>query len=139
MRKIILACFIAIASFLTVLIPAMAGPLDINEQEGFAPGEEISEAFGQGGSRTLTPTQLTVRIINIALSFLGILLVIFLLYAGFLWMTAAGDESKVEKAMSIIKNSIIGLVIIFAAWSITYFVIQKLDESTGGSYNVRII
>jgi hypothetical protein len=144
MKKIaILTLSLGILFSTALLIPtstALAAPLDISEQEGFGSGGEIPEAFGQSGSsQPKTPAQVIVRIINILLSFIGLLLVIFLIYAGFLWMTAAGDESKVEKAMGIIKNSIIGLVIILAAWSISYFVIQKLDEATGGSKNVRIV
>lgn len=137
MKKIILSLVLSLAAFFSILTPVMAGPLDINQQEGFGAGGEIPDAFGQS-NKPQTPTQLAVRIINIALSFLGILLVVFLLYAGFIWMTAAGDEGKVEKAMGIIKTSVIGLIIIFAAWSISYFVIQNLDETTGGSKNVRI-
>jgi type IV secretory pathway VirB2 component (pilin) len=128
--------------FLFLLIPTaqvMAGPLEIDEQEGFGRGGEIPSAFGESGKDPQTPTEMARRIINIILGFLGLLTVCFLLYAGFVWMTAAGDSGKTEKAMGIIKTCIIGLVIIFAAWSISYFVITKIDESSGGSKNIRII
>ena len=66
------------------------------------------------------------RIVSILLSFSGVLLLGLLLYGGFLWMTAGGDKTKVEKATSTIKNAIIGLVIIGAAYSITNFVLEQL-------------
>jgi len=47
-----------------------------------------------------------------------------------LWLTAAGEESKVEKAMGILKTAVIGLVIILAAYSITYFVLDKIFAAT---------
>src|SRR3989338_1313164 len=39
-----------------------------------------------------------VRIINFFLSLLGTILIVLIFYAGFLWMTAAGNEEQVEKA-----------------------------------------
>jgi len=65
-------------------------------------------------------------IINVALGFLGILLLFYMLYAGFLWMTAGGDTKKVDNAQAIIKNSIIGLLIIVAAYAISNFVLGSL-------------
>ncbi len=36
-------------------------------------------------------------IIQLALSVLGVLFVVFMIYAGYLWLTAAGNEQKVAK------------------------------------------
>jgi amino acid transporter len=71
-------------------------------------------------------TTIVGNIINIALGFLGILLLAYLLYAGFLWMTAGGDEGQVKKAKETIQRAIIGLVIIAAAFAISNFVLQAL-------------
>ncbi|MEK7072567.1 MAG: hypothetical protein AAB969_03285, partial [Patescibacteria group bacterium] len=51
------------------------------------------------------------KIIQIFLGFLGVIAVVLIIYAGFLWMTAGGDSGKVDKAKSYIKNAIIGIVI----------------------------
>lgn len=48
------------------------------------------------------------------------------IYAGILWMTAAGNEEKVTQATDIIKASIIGLFITMAAYAITTFVASKV-------------
>ncbi len=72
-------------------------------------------------------------IINVALSITGSLLVIYLIYAGFLWMTAEGDTKKVDKAREIIKQSLIGLVIIVAAYAISSYVILKLAGTIGNA------
>jgi hypothetical protein len=71
------------------------------------------------------------NIINVALSITGSLLVIYLIYAGFLWMTAEGDTKKVDKAREIIKQSLIGLVIIVAAYAISNYVVLKLAGTIG--------
>jgi len=67
------------------------------------------------------------------LSLLSIIFIVLLLYAGFNWMTASGDEQKVEKAKDTITKAVIGLVIIIAAFSITYFVFNALPYGTGSS------
>ena len=68
------------------------------------------------------------------LTLLGIIFLILMLYGGFLWMTAGGEEEQVKKALSIIRNAIIGLVIIVAAYAITEFVFGAFGKgsSTGG-------
>lgn len=71
------------------------------------------------------------RIIQIFLGFLGILAVVLIIYAGFLWMTAGGDSAKVDKAKDYIKNAIIGIVIILAAYIITSYVLTQIGETLG--------
>lgn len=58
------------------------------------------------------------------LSLIGIVFIIFIIYAGYLWMTASGNEQKVDKSKEILKQSIIGLIVIVGAYAIAYFVIQ---------------
>lgn len=70
-------------------------------------------------------------IINIILGFLGIIAIIIVLYGGFKWMTAAGNEEQVGEAKKIIIAGIVGLAIIFAAYSIASFVVTQLATATG--------
>lgn len=62
------------------------------------------------------------QIISFVLSFVGVLFLGLIIYAGLLWMTAQGNEQKVEKAKDLLVNSVIGLIIVFAAYAITAFV-----------------
>ncbi|MFA6215835.1 MAG: hypothetical protein WC768_04680 [Patescibacteria group bacterium] len=71
-------------------------------------------------------------IIKIFLSFLGVLYVILIIYAGFLWMTSAGNEEKITKAKKIMTSAFIGLAIILAAYALTYYVIDNLLIATKG-------
>ncbi len=68
-------------------------------------------------------------VIEAFLSLLGIIFVILIVYAGFSWMTANGDEAKVTKAKDTIQRAVIGLVIIVSAYAITYFVFNNLLTS----------
>ena len=57
--------------------------------------------------------------ISAVVSFIGIILLCLIIYGGYLWMVAAGNESQIDKAKDIIKNSIIGVIIILCAYAIT--------------------
>ncbi len=67
------------------------------------------------------------NIIKAALSFLGVIFLILMIYGGFLWMTAKGNEEEVTKAKNLINAAIIGLIIVVSAYAISYFVIKNLS------------
>ena len=90
-----------------------------------------SAAVGYGTQRPELPA-IVAGLINVALTLLGSLLLVYLIYGGFLWMTAGGDEKKVDKARSLIKNAIIGVVIVAAAYAISSYVINELTRVTTG-------
>ena len=81
-----------------------------------------------GGANT-DPAAIVGNIISIVLGALGVVFLILTIYAGFLWMTAAGNDSQVKQAKSIIVTAVIGLVIILAAYSITSFVVDNLSQA----------
>ena len=62
------------------------------------------------------------QIVGVALSFVGVLFLILMIYAGVTWMTAQGNDQQVSKAKSLLINATIGLVIVFAAYAITSFI-----------------
>lgn len=70
-------------------------------------------------------------VITTVLSFLGVVFLVLIIYSGFLWMTAGGNEEKITKSKNIIKNATIGLAVVMAAYLITTFVISQLAEQTG--------
>jgi hypothetical protein len=105
----------------------------------FAARAQGSDSFAgrvlDGATRASDPSGLTTadslevvigNVIAAALSLVGVLLVLIMIYAGFTWMTAGGSEEKIKTARSWIMNSIIGLVIVFAAYAIVRFVLLQL-------------
>ncbi len=70
-------------------------------------------------------------LINVLLGLLGIIFLVLTIYAGFLWMTAGGDEKKVAKAKGILVTAVIGLVILLSAYAISTFVLDQLITATG--------
>lgn len=78
-------------------------------------------------------SNLITSIITLIMGFLGIIAVLIMLWGGFIWMTAGGEQDKVDKAKKLIVSGIIGLVIIFAAYAIASFVISNLKGFTGAT------
>lgn len=82
-----------------------------------------------------TKTNLTLviaEIIKIFLSLLGIIFIILMIYAGYLWMTAGGNDEQVAKSKMIIRNCLIGLMIALSAYAITYYVTENIIGVTQG-------
>lgn len=76
-----------------------------------------------------------VAVLNVFLSLLVLVMVILILYGGYLWMTARGNESQVDDAKNTIRNAIYGVVIILAAGAITNFVVVGVFEALIGENN----
>lgn len=72
--------------------------------------------------KVTTITERAGQYMGVAISFLGVLFLIYAIYGGYLWMTAQGDAKKVEEAKDIITRAVIGLIIIVSAYAITVFV-----------------
>lgn len=84
-----------------------------------------------GSLSSADPRVIIGRIIQIALGFLGVIAVALCMYAGFLWMSSGGDEEKITKAKTILRNAVIGLVIIMSSWGIATYILSRLAEATG--------
>lgn len=67
------------------------------------------------------------KVIRVALSMVGVLFLALTVYAGILWMTASGNEEKVETAIKILRSAAVGLVILLAAYGITALVLAGVS------------
>lgn len=110
---------------------------------GMHPALAQQTAFQQFGEASTLPQDsiaiIIARIIRIALSLIGIIFVILIIYAGFLWMTAGGKPDPIEKAKKIIKQGVIGLAIIFSAYSIASWILHRLLEAAYESSTTSIV
>jgi len=76
------------------------------------------------------PREIAAEVINVILGFLGIVAVIIILAGGFKWMTAGGNQDKVDEAKKLMAAGAIGLVIVLAAFGIARFLISSLMGAT---------
>ncbi len=77
---------------------------------------------------SLQPRETAVGIINLILSFLGLVAVVIVLIGGFKWMTAGGSEEKVGAAKKLLIGGLVGLVIVLLAWGITTWIIDTIPD-----------
>ena len=123
--KYLVFSFVILFSFLAFVPKTLA--LDLG-------GTILNDAGKKAGyDQSTTDTTLSKNIgviINIALSVTGVLFTVLMVYAGYTWMIARGDDTKIDKAKKVITASIIGLIITLAAYSISNFVIPRILDKT---------
>jgi len=79
------------------------------------------------------PSYVAAQVVSTLLTYMGVLFIILIIYSGVLTMLAAGNEEKIEKSNKIRRSAVIGLLIVIAAYSITWFVTRMLISSTVAS------
>jgi len=82
------------------------------------PYEQVTEESGV--------SNIAGAVIQAALALIGVIFLALMLYAGYHWMTARGEEEKVEKAKDTITRAIIGLIIVVGAYAIWIFILNQL-------------
>ncbi len=116
-----------LAVFAYTALPTAVRAQDVTSDELLP--QEVGEVIGTG---TEDIRIIIARLIRAAFGFLGVIAVLIILYAGFLWMTAAGEVDKVDRAKKTLISAIVGLVILLSAFGITSFVISRLLEAGTG-------
>ena len=114
-------------------LPVLLLPVAASAQLSGALTNLDSVAEGIGGDSSVELPELIGNITAVLLSVLGIIFVVLVVYAGFLYLTAAGDDENVKKAKKLLGQGVVGLVIIIAAYAITDFVIGSLVDVSSTS------
>lgn len=68
--------------------------------------------------------QVILRIINYVLAIVGVIALAYLVYGGFMYITSAGNEDRIEVAKGILINAVFGIVVIGVAAALVNFVIR---------------
>lgn len=126
---------IHISLFLVLCLPFLLSPVAVSAL-GLGDAQEQLEAAGGAAYGEGAETSLEVvigNIINTLLSISGVIFLVLMVYGGYLWMTARGEEKTVEKAKNVIWSGIIGIIIVALSYGITYFVINALLNSGSGT------
>lgn len=136
MKKTIILILVLILFNLIVLFNVTPVKADIDIVSPYA--EQVKNADVLAGAAGLDTSVRIGGVISAVirgfLGLLGIIFIVLMVYAGYIWMTAAGNEDDIKKSKNLIKAAIIGLIIIIAAYSLTYFVFEALSKSgIGGS------
>ncbi|MCD6110004.1 PKD domain-containing protein [bacterium] len=71
-----------------------------------------------------------VNVVNFVLGFLGLVAVIMVIYGGYLYVTAAGEEENTTKGKKSVSYAMIGIVIILVSFALVNTVIKGVGKGT---------
>lgn len=125
MRKLLVTGMLSLSLFVPFAAHAVIAVSDTGLDA--TAGEAQYTTTDQGGNIAVFIGNYIIKPI---LGIVGLVFLVLTLYAGILWMTAAGNTDMIKKAKDILVNSIIGIVIIAAAYAITEAIFNAL---TAGS------
>lgn len=128
MFKILKNCFIFFVFLFILTVPLFVVTADdqygLNTTAGQAftgnPGASKSD-LGSSGIITSLPVAIG-RFVGAGLAFIGVVFLVLMIYGGFIWMVARGNEQDVEKAKGLIEAAVIGLIIVMSAYAITSYI-----------------
>lgn len=86
------------------------------------------------GSGAVSISTILTRVVNFILLIAGGLAVIYLIYSGILYITAAGNPDAAKKGQQGVINAIIGIVIIMLA-----FFLVRAATTLGSNVNTGVI
>ena len=127
MQKFLFSVIITILFILSISAFCEAKP-NIGEGTGIV-GNTAGYDTKNVDETTLSAT--VGKVIEAILAMVGTIFFVLTVYAGILWMTAAGKDEQVEKATKIFQTSIIGLIVIVGAYSITHYVLKAVFSVSG--------
>ena len=119
-------------SILVILILILIFPYFVFGQTMKGGLQELGQASGYqtSGISETTVSEIAGIAVKTFLSILGIIFIVLMLYGGYLWMTASGNEEQLTKAKELIQAAVIGLIIIVAAYAISFFIFNWLTPRT---------
>ena len=94
--------------------------------------DSLDDASLEAGYKkdAVSPTVIVGNVIGIVLSFLGIIFLAYMVWAGYNWMTAGGSTEKVKEAQGTIQRAIIGLIVVLSAYALSTFVLNEVLKAT---------
>ena len=88
--------------------------------------------------RSADARDIVVGIINAALTLFAIAFTILIIYGGWLWMSAAGNQDNVDKAKKTLQWATIGIAVVLLSWTISIFVAGALLEASGNATGLNV-
>lgn len=124
--------FIAVA-FLVLMLPVVAMAAPTGDPYGLkGAADNVPGVLPVSDPNSVTSSFIAGtlgRLVAPFLQFIALVLFGFIIYAGYLWLTAGGNEEQTTKAKQIIANAVIGIAIVLFAYFITTFVTAQITAS----------
>ena len=119
---VIISCWCMIGGFVLLSFNPVAATAVSSFNKGLT---NTASSTGHSNLTDWQPNKLPSSVgkaIAVVLGLLGIVFLGLIIYGGFIWMLARGNEQDITKARDLIISAIIGLIIIFGAYAITVFI-----------------
>ncbi len=126
-KKYFLLTFLLFSFFLIFLLTNNALAYSFGDIQGL-----YQKTGGEAGLSQKEFSLVVAGVINQVLTLIGAVFVVLFIYAGVSWMISGGTEDKINKAKKTMTYAIIGLLVIIAAYSITYFITLAIEQSGTG-------
>jgi len=102
-------------------------------------GTGVGEALGgldstakTGGIQGQTDLPTIIgKVLGAVLAFLGALFFGLILWAGFSWMLAKGNEEEITKAKEIIFGAVLGIMVVLGAYAVTRLIAMIFSNALG--------
>lgn len=102
-----------------------------SKKQGLSALQESVNTLTKAGKVTKPLEQVIGGYIKTALVLVGTLFMALTFYGGYIWFIARDDEEEAKRAKSIISMALIGLIVVLAAYFVTYFIIYRLTVASG--------
>ena len=128
-KSYLILILLAIFIFVVGAAPAWSGSFT----NGLTKTAEVGAGYPAAGGQN--PVSFLGKLLGGSLTpiFLAVTGMIIIIYAGYIFITARGDEQKVEKAKGLITNTVIALIVAYSAFGIVTLILPLWNLVTTGS------
>lgn len=122
----------AVSYFFVQAVPVYAdhcarGDIHLSDDTCLYGSDVVPCQEGAGGcpfGKPATDLRNNIRIaLNVILGFLGIIVIVMIVYGAFEWLTSMGSDEKVKKGRDTMLWAAAGAVAIAIAWTVTSFIL----------------
>ncbi len=98
-----------------------------------------AEGYDDGLTKAKTAREYILNVTNFALSFLGLAAIAVIIYGGFLYVTAGGEDEQMNKGKKSVMYAIIGILVVLSSYAIVNTLISEApgggDDRGGSMYS----
>ena len=116
--------------FTVAVLPLVTAAYSLEFDPSFGSTKTPLKTYSQLGSKD--PGYIVFSVINTGLIFLGMITVVMIIVAGFMWLLAGGVEEKIKKAKDLLQGAVVGLVIVLSSYGLAQFIFTALQRTTSG-------
>ena len=125
LRKIFIVLLIIYFNFCLVFTASakIVGNIGLNKTAETA-GYQHSKFHGQYTSAGIIVV--LGKMVEAAMPFLSIIFLGLIIYAGYLWTNARGEDGEIQRAQKMIQMAIIGFIILLSAYVIADLIVRNM-------------